>query len=337
MIRILKYDQIDIEQWDTLIAISPYVSFFQSRACYEFYISVSFLDAFVIGVEECGQLVGLISGYVIANGGTLKRFFSRRAIVHGGALLSTHISDDALDVLLAHTHKTLAPKAIYIELRNHFDSQYLRDSFRRSRFTYNQHLNYLVDTTSAISVVEKISKSKRRQYRKAIKLGVEVKVSKKMSDMYAFYQLLTDLYRIKVRKPLFEREFFEKIILQPFCKFFVAKYQNKVVAGMICVVDYSNRIIYEWFVCGDQDAYKQLYPSVVITYGAIEYAVNNNFEVFDFMGAGRPDEEYGVRDFKEKFGGELVEYGRFRRINNPLLFKIGDTTIRLFGKLKKNV
>lgn len=31
------------------------------------------------------------------------------------------------------------------------------------------------------------------------------------------------------------------------------------------------------------------------------------------MGAGVPnDGGYGVRDFKAKFGGELVEYGRFK-------------------------
>jgi serine/alanine adding enzyme len=30
----------------------------------------------------------------------------------------------------------------------------------------------------------------------------------------------------------------------------------------------------------------------------------------DFGGAGRPDEPYGVRDFKAKYGGQLVDFGR---------------------------
>ena len=33
--------------------------------------------------------------------------------------------------------------------------------------------------------------------------------------------------------------------------------------------------------------------------------------VDDFGGAGKPDEPYGVRTFKAKYGGELVNYGRY--------------------------
>ena len=53
------------------------------------------------------------------------------------------------------------------------------------------------------------------------------------------------------------------------------------------------------------------------------------------MGAGKPDENYGVREFKEKFGGELVEYGRFIRINNPLLYKLGTSALSILKQIKK--
>jgi len=41
------------------------------------------------------------------------------------------------------------------------------------------------------------------------------------------------------------------------------------------------------------------------------------------MGAGKPDESYGVREFKAKFGGNLVEHGRFEMIFNKYLYHIG--------------
>jgi lipid II:glycine glycyltransferase (peptidoglycan interpeptide bridge formation enzyme) len=51
------------------------------------------------------------------------------------------------------------------------------------------------------------------------------------------------------------------------------------------------------------------------------------------MGAGKPDEPYGVRDFKAEFGGELVERGRFLCIRKPLLYKIGTLGVKwLKGK-----
>ena len=43
--------------------------------------------------------------------------------------------------------------------------------------------------------------------------------------------------------------------------------------------------------------------------------------MYDFGGAGKPDEEYGVRDFKAKFGGELVCYGRNTCVHAPVLLQ----------------
>ena len=47
-----------------------------------------------------------------------------------------------------------------------------------------------------------------------------------------------------------------------------------------------------------------------------------NCHVYDFGGAGKPDEEYGVRDFKAKFGGNLVNFGRNVFVHNPMLLKL---------------
>ncbi len=41
------------------------------------------------------------------------------------------------------------------------------------------------------------------------------------------------------------------------------------------------------------------------------------------MGAGKSGTDYGVRDYKLQFGGHLVEYGRFIRIERPSLYRIG--------------
>ena len=51
------------------------------------------------------------------------------------------------------------------------------------------------------------------------------------------------------------------------------------------------------------------------------------------MGAGAPgDGGYGVRDFKAKFGGELVEYGRFKYVCNPVLYAIGKLGVAILKK-----
>ena len=59
-----------------------------------------------------------------------------------------------------------------------------------------------------------------------------------------------------------------------------------------------------------------------------------NLKILDFMGAGLEGQEYGVRKYKLEFGGELVEYGRFRKVNNKFLFIIGKMGLRVMRLLK---
>ena len=92
--------------------------------------------------------------------------------------------------------------------------------------------------------------------------------------------------------------------------------------------------MYEWFVCGLDGKFKNIFPSTLATWAAIEYAAANGFKYFDMMGAGKPDEGYGVRDFKSKFGGTLVENGRFIAVNNLPLYRIGELYIKFIKKNK---
>lgn len=331
MIEIYSGNNIDLIQWDRLVETSSVSSFFQTKECYQFYCSLSFVEAFVYGVTEDGKLKGLICGYVVSNGGMLKKFFSRRAIIQGGALLADDISDDALKLLLNYTKNKLRKKAIYVECRNSNDYSTFKHVFEQTSFKYEDHLNFIVNVQETENPFCKLSSSKRRQINISRKAGVSVCESKKTEDLDQFYSLLQNLYKNKIKKPLFPKEFFEKLIQLPGGHLFVAKYNQQVVSGMISV-SFNQNTLYEWFVGGDKDEHNHLYPSVAITYCAIEYASKNGFKKFDFMGAGKPNEDYGVREFKEKFGGELVEYGRFIHINNIPLYNIGKIAIKLMSK-----
>jgi hypothetical protein len=53
------------------------------------------------------------------------------------------------------------------------------------------------------------------------------------------------------------------------------------------------------------------------------------------MGVGRPDVAYGVRDFKARFGGEQLNFGRLTRINNRPLYNIAEFGYNILALLKK--
>ena len=325
-------DIIDKTEWVNLYVNSSTASYFQSYECYDFYCSLSFLDAFGWGVYENNELKALVCGYIISNGGKLKSFFSRRAIIHGGVLMADDVSEEAITELLRVLKNSLSQKVIYIEIRNNFNFDKYRPLFLKLGFEYHSHLNYKVKISKSEIVETRYSESKIRQIRKAKEQGVVCEPSVNQREIDEFYRILSSLYNRKIRKPLFPKEFFDKFVHQPNCYLFIVKKENNVIGGIACAA-IPGKVIYEWFVCGDTENYNHLYPSVIATHTGIEFAAENDYKCFDFMGAGKPEVEYGVRNFKEKFGGDLYELGRFRHVSKKLLYTVGKfvvETIKIF-------
>jgi hypothetical protein len=324
-------DEIDSEKWMKLACDSVCTSFFQTIECYRFYNTLSFMTPFVIGVSEDDNLTGLICGYIIADGNPIKRYFSRRAIIPGGALLSQTISNEALFRLLESMKKELIGKCIYIEFRNYTDYSVHKSVFEQSSFKYQPHLNFHISTPDADTALKNLSSTKRRDIKLSKKQGAEWIETVEHKDIIEFYELLKDLYLTKIKLPLFPISFFEKLILTGIGKLFIVKYDGRIIGGSVCILS-SPKAVFEWFVCGLDGQIKNIFPSTLATWAGIEYAALNGYQRFDMMGAGKPDEGYGVREFKSKFGGELVEHGRYIFVCKSLLFFIGKKIISLIKK-----
>jgi lipid II:glycine glycyltransferase (peptidoglycan interpeptide bridge formation enzyme) len=323
--------KINAEQWAKLVETSPTASWFQTKACYDFYASLSFMKPYVFAVSEDEQLTGLLCGYIIADGGKLKQYFSRRAIIPGGALLAETISDEALLQLLQTVINSLKNKAIYIEFRNYNDYSAYTAIFAKADFEYQQHLNFKIPTASVEQAFSRLVSTKRRDVRISQKEGAVITEITTNEELAEYYLILQDLYHTKVKTPLFPIEFFEKIITLPECRIFGIKYRGKVIGGSVCVF-LSAKAAYEWFVCGIDRKYKNIYSSTLATWAAIQYTAENNYQYFDMMGAGKPNDSYGVRDFKAKFGGEMVEEGRFLCITKPKLYALGKWAIKMLKR-----
>lgn len=328
MIIIWTYSEIDKQSWTSLAETSPLSTWFQTDEAYRFYQSVSDMCAFVYGVMEEDKLVGVIVGYTTQEKCKLKQFFTARAIVVGGPLLDENISESALTMLL-QTVKKQQGEAIYIETRNLHDYSRWKTVFKANGFAYQPHLNIQV----ACNAMHTMSEQRQRQVKKAIKNGAEICEVSSEQEIRDWYQILRQLYRQKVRTPLWSEAFFLQFYRNGVGKYLLVKYEGKVIGGMMCPI-FAGKAIYEWYVCGLDDAYRDQYPSVMATYAAIEYAKQKGLPIFDFMGAGVPDQPYGVRDFKMEFGGEMVEHGRYLHIRKPLLYKIGKLGVKILKSRK---
>ena len=325
-------DEINKQQWKALLCFSKTCSFFQSRECYDLYAAnPSFMQPFCVAVEDVGLLKGVIVGYIQRDGGRVKQYMSRRAIINSGPLLADDISEEALAALLNECKKQLQGKAIYIECRNFEDYTPYKDTFRNCGFSYVPHLNFHIDTSSEEVVNQNLGKSRKRDIRTSFRDGAEIVESPTHEEVHDFYAILSNLYKNKVKTPLYPFSFFEHLYQQDYSKFLLVRLNGKIIGGTVCVC-LSGYAMYEWFACGEDGAYKNIYPSTVATYAGIRYTSQHGYQHFDMMGAGKPDESYGVRDFKAKFGGKLVEHGRFLHVLNPFLYTIGKVGVLLMKR-----
>ena len=304
---------------------------FQSDAYYSFLAHTSLCEPFRYEVFRNESPVARIQGYIQSDGGLLKRFLSRRAIVNAGPFFAEDIREDEVEALLKRCIKGLQRCAIYIETRNFRDYSAYRSSFEKAGFVYEPHYDFIVDTSSVETMEERMGKSRKRDVKTSLKNGASVDLNPSRDDIVAFYNVLEHLYKTRVKTPLFPLSFFEKLYDASFSKFILVRYEGEIVGGTVCVFD--DDTVYEWFACGKDGEIKNVYPSTVATYYGIRFAAENGYKRFDMMGAGAPgDGGYGVRDFKAKFGGELVEYGRFRYVANRPLYSLGKLAVNLMKK-----
>lgn len=306
-----------------MVAGAETATWFQTEAAYLFFASLpTMMRPFAYGVAEDGVLKGVVVGFVTVEQSRWRQFFTRRAIINGGPLLAEDISTEALRLLLQRLREEVSKEAIYIEMRNFNDYSRWKDSFEACGFAYQPHLNFHLDCSEESVIQRNMHESRRRQVRKGLASGAVIEEAKTEQEVRDFYRILEQLYRRKVKTPLFGLEFFLAFFRQEWGKYLLVKFEGKVIGGMMCPI-LEGRAIYEWYVCGLAEPYREQHPSVLATYAAMQYAVEHGLPRFDFMGAGKPGDDYGVRAFKAQMGGEQVEHGRFLLIAKPLLYRIG--------------
>ena len=324
-------DSIPVLLWNDILN-NTQTSFFQTPEAVSFFNSCG-IETFTVAVEKNNKLKALVTGIIQKETGLIKSYFTQRAIILGGPIFDEDMIPEEAALLLKELKKILKNRVIFIEVRNFSNySKYLK-IFQENNFDYLPHLNFHVNCKDEKIVNKNISNSKLRQIKKSLKNGAEIVEASSELEIKAFYKILKNLYLTKVKTPLFSESFFLKFFRQKIGKYFLVRFENKIIGGIMCPV-FNNRVIYEWFVCGEDGEYKGIYPSILATWAAIDYANKNQIKRFDFMGAGTPDKDYGVREFKSKFGGKLVEYGRFLYVANSFLYWVGKTGVGLLKKIK---
>jgi serine/alanine adding enzyme len=323
-------ESVGRERWENFLADHPHRTVFQSPEMHDLYNEAPNFAPLVLGAEnKDGMLQAVLLAVNIKDYKGIIGDLTVRTVVYGGPLISSDIENPAecTDQILQTLIEAVEMRSLYIQFRNSFDMAALNSIFEKHRFAAEDHLNLIVSTCDPDKTHSEISKSKIRQARSSLASGVELVQASTEEEINHFYLILEQVYKDKAKKPLPKKSFF-LAFLKASQKgklgiILLAKYKGIVVGGMICPIT-PGIVLSEWYICGLDKMDSKIHPSVLLTYGAIEYAINNGIPQFDFMGIGSPGKPYGVREFKTRFGGKSVNYGRFLRVSNPYLYRIAN-------------
>lgn len=359
--KILTYEEIDKREWKTLVEKSSTGTWFQTPEAYAFFASMPELfRPFVVAISNQTSLSeaqhsinpslqtlrAICMGYVTKEKSAVKQYFTRRAIIIGGPVIANDATEEEVGLLLEGIRglefRGLG-SPIYVETRNLNDYSRWKEAFEKAGFDYMPHLNFHIDP-----MVDNLSENRHRQVRQSnaeieiienkniqntayADINIEKEENKNENTIREWYEILRELYRTKVKTPLWPEEFFLEAYRQGVGTFMMVKHNNRVIGGSMLVMG-KEGTTYEWYACGQNRVYKDQHPSVMATWAGIQWAKEQGYTRYDMMGAGKPDEEYGVRDFKAEFGGEKVEHGRFLYVCKPMLYRFGKLGVKLLKK-----
>ncbi|MFO8128340.1 MAG: peptidoglycan bridge formation glycyltransferase FemA/FemB family protein [Bacteroidales bacterium] len=347
---------------------SPNFNFFQSPAFFRLAGKTRNFTPLLLAAHNAqGKLISSLLVVMIRESSGIRGRLSMRAVVYGGPVLYAEAElKDVLPGLLKKLSQTTGKKAIFTQFRNFMDLHALKPVFRENGFLYRPRLNLLINTHSREDVWKGMSPSRRRQIKKGLSFkqgglphadkpwnismvrhpsggnalkGLEIIVPGHVGQVRTFYGILEKLYRYRVRKPLPDWSFFENFYYltqesPEWGVILLVIYNEKVIGGILSPIT-PGRTVYELYVCGLDREYKDQHPSTLATWAAIDHALQKNIPQFDFMGVGIPGKPYGVREFKKRFGGRMVNYGRYVRINNKIIYNIAELGYNILSVFRK--
>ena len=282
-------------------------------------------------VNHAGRIVALLTAVRVETVSGLASRFASRSIMY-----SEPICDDseegkaALKSLIRAHDAAMRGRILFCEIRPTFARGREYEALTDCGYEYKDYLNYVVDLTNESELQTRASKSCRKQIRKCGKRGVQTTKISTHESVDAMYDLVRNSYE-RSQVPLVHVEAFHQaldVFGPKVVEVRLTNYEDKIVAAGIALK--FKDVVYAWY--GGARRVTGLSPFAFLTWDEIESGSKEGFRYYDFGGAGWPDEPYGPREFKSKFGGELVNYGRYRKVNSA--WKLSAAT-RVFTAVKR--
>jgi serine/alanine adding enzyme len=334
--QIADHQTIDREQWRRFVLDNPHGTVFHTPEMFDVFQAAAGHNPFIFSaLNPEGRMQALITPVMVSlREGALKSL-STRAVHYGGMVFNeTDEGIAALKMLLEYSMPILGREAIYSESRNLTDVGRILPVFKDLKFNREPHINYWIRLDRSYEdIIMNVKSSARGAMRRSEKRGAQFLVIEDAQGFEDWFSLVELTYLHK-KMPLADRSFFENIfkIARPagLAKFFAVKAENRLIGAYLMML--FKDVIYFWYSADDYHM-RQYYPTDGFINYIIQWGIENQFRILDFGWAGREDEPYGVREFKAKFGGDEIRFGRHIRTHKPAMRAFSNAGFMVYKKI----
>lgn len=334
-IEVVRY--LPEKDWADFVNRLPAGNIFHTPEMYKVFSRAENFSPELWAAVDNGKIMALLMPVFINlfSSPLLKRF-TTRAVCFGSALFAAEPSgSEGLLHLLTNYSEQARKKAIFTELRNISNLESVESLMGQCGFRFEDHLNYLISLEPSYeNVFKRIGPRTRKNIKRIMKKElVEIKEVSEVDELKASYNLLEKTYG-RASIPLADfslfKSAFEVLFPKKMIRITLAKVKGWPAAVSFDLL-YKKRI-YAWYGGVDRQ-YSSYLPNELLTWDILRWGCQNGFELYDFGGAGRPGQKYGVRDFKAKFGGQQINYGRFVKIHSKLIYYLDIVLYNIFRQI----
>ncbi|WMW23248.1 GNAT family N-acetyltransferase [Methanolobus mangrovi] len=327
-------ETLDKHEWDDFVSNHPQGNIFQTSMMADLYGKTKNYESICLAAKDpvSNNLLAVMQSVIICEMKGILSSFSSRAVLHGGPLfVDSDKGREAVQSMMEHYDKLVGRRIVYTQIRNMWDTENCLQIFGSMEYDYEPHLDFLIDLNrSKGDIWQDIQKSRRKGINRAEKSGITIKKVDSRDELQSCYDLVLETYK-RFKVPIADISHFkaayDDLSSIGLADFFIALKDDEAVGTRI-TLNYKD-MVYDWYAGSKQGV--DYVDEALVWHILKENA--GKYKVFDFGGAGHPDKPYGVREFKRRFGGEMVNFGRYEKVHSGIRKNIAGIGLSVYKKV----
>lgn len=221
-----------------------------------------------------------------------------------------------------------ARQTVFTEVRPLAAAGREREALEGVGYRYCDYFNYVQDLEEGMESLGKRAKKMKRKISTALNRGAEIhRLECTKETIEKVYPLIATSY-CRARVPLAPLEMFRAVLEslpEAVPQIREMTYEGRRVAAAIGLV-FKDRY-FAWY--NGTLRPPGISSAAVLVWDELQQACDLGLRYYDFGGAGWPNEDYGPRTFKSRFKGNLVNHGRYRKVNSRFKLNVAKCGYRL--------